>query len=372
MSLPRFRRASAVAIFTTVAFVAAQLPTRALAQGVNVTQAESLFNQGKDLVEAQDKLPADKRNYKPACDKFAASLKLDETVNTHVALARCLDLDGRTASAWGEYLTGAKKGAGTPAGQYASEQAKLIEKRLLKVNLKMALVPDDLVIKIDNEAIPKESVNADLPLDPGDHNIEATAANKHKFEKHFRLQTDNSPLSVPVSLEDMTPEEIKAQQAAQNGGGGGGGPTTETVEDPGSPAKRWIGVGMMAVGLGGIVYGIVALVNATDNQSKFTQEGAGLKTCALNDQGQPSDPKTQPVPCHVTDTSGLTFADRANRFYIQMGVAGGAGILLAGIGAYLTLTSFGSKKVVEKSSTSATVYPILGPSVAGVGLTGHF
>lgn len=365
-------RSSAVALVTATAFIAAQIPRPVQAQGVSITQAESLYNQGKDLV--------DQKKYKEACDKFQASLKLDETVNTHVALARCLDLDGRTASAWGEYLTASKKGAGTPAGQYAQDQAKAIEKRLLKVKIMMVNVPDDLVLTIDNEAIPKESVNAELPLDPGEHNIEATAAGKHKEAKHIKLAADNSPLAVQISLTDLTPEELKAQQAAKGGGGGGG---TEVVEDKGSPTQRWIGVGMIGAGVVGIVVGVIFLVQAGSEKSKFDNEGSGLKTCTADASGNPTTNNAVLLPgvsvpggdphCHVTDSNGLTYADRANRFYITMGVAGGLGVVLAGVGTALVLTSFGSKKVVKRDEgASVSFAPILSPTMGGMSVLGRF
>jgi hypothetical protein len=355
-------RTAAVALVTATAFVAAQLPTPVYAQGVAVTQAESLYNQGKDLVE--------QKKYKEACDKFQASLKLDETVNTHVALARCLDLDGRTASAWGEYLMASKKGAGTPAGQYAQDQAKAIEKRLIKVKIVMTAVPDDLVLKIDNETIPKESVNGELPLDPGEHKIEASATGKHKENKTITLTLENSPLSVPITLTDMTPEELKAQAKLGNGNGNGG-PSTETVEDTGSPIRRWIGVGMIGAGVIGIVVGVVFLVQASGETTKFNNEGSGIKTCTSNANGPTTVNATLPSPCHATDSTGLTFADRANRFYITMGVAGGLGVVLAGVGTALVLTSFGSKKVV-KHDDAVSFVPMISPTMGGMAVLGRF
>ena len=364
-------RSSAVALVTACAFVSAQLPTSAFAQGVSVTQAEALYNQGKDLV--------DKKDYKEACRKFQASLKLDETVNTHVALARCLDLDGRTASAWGEYLTASKKGSGTPAGQYANDQAKAIEKRLLKIKIVMVNVPDDLVLTVDNESIPKETVNSELPLDPGEHNIEATASGKHKEAKHIKLTADASPLSVQISLTDLTPEELKAQEQAKGGGGGGGPTGPEVVEDPPNPTKRWIGVGMMAVGVGALAFGVVALVQASDATSSFNNEGKGLKTCDADALGAPVTANAVALrllpnaPCHVTDSSGLTYADRATRFYIQMGVAGGVGVILAGVGTYLLLSSFGSKRTIKRADDAGITFaPLLSPQMGGMAVLGRF
>ncbi len=353
----------ATAAVTALALVAAQAPP-VFAQGVNVTQAESLYDQGAQLIK--------EKKYHEACERFSASLKLDESINTMVALARCQDLDGKTASAWGEYLVAAKKGRGTPAGQYAADKAKELEGRLLKIRISMALVPPNVTIKIDNESIPPESLNADLPLDPGDHDIELTAPGKHDWARHITLKQNNSPLAVTVSMEDMTPEELKAQKQKQNGGIGPTGP--QVVEQPGSPTRRWIGVGVGVVGVGALVYGVVALVQASDNQSKFNQEGKGLPTCDLPNgrSGASNTSFSSGGNCHVTDTSGLTFGDRANRFYIQMGVAGGIGIVAIGVGLALVLTSFGSKRVVKSEGADVSFAPMLGPGLGGMMLHGSF
>ena len=336
----------AVALITGLAFLSLQLPTLAFAQGVNVTQGEALYNQGKELI-AQKK-------YHDACERFAASYKLDENQNTMVALAACHDLEGKTATAWGEYLQVAQKGRGTPAADYATDQAKAIEPKLLKVKLDMKLVPSDVALKIDGVAYPKDVIGADLPLDPGEHDIEAKAAGKHDWAKHFKLTAAASPLTVNVSMEDMTPEELEAEKHRLAGPSGNAEEIT-----PGDPVKRWIGVGLIAAGVGALAYGVYALVAAIDNTSKFKSEGEGLPSCS----------GTVLTACHALDSSGLTYADRANRFYVQMGVVGGIGIVAATVGTILVLTSFESKRVVKRD---VRLTPAFGAGYAGFSLAGSF
>jgi len=337
----------AVAIITGLAFLSLQLPTVAFAQGgVSATQGEALYNQGKELI-AQKK-------YHEACERFAASYKLDENQNTMVALAACHDLEGKTATAWGEYLQVAQKARGTPAADYATDQAKAIEPKLLKVKLDMKLPPPDVVLKIDGVAYPKDVIGADLPLDPGEHDVEAKASGKHDWAKHFKLTAAASPLTVSVSMEDMTPEELDAEKKKLAGPSGNAEEIT-----PGDPVKRWIGVGLIAVGVGAIAYGVYALVAAIDNTSKFKNEGSNIGTCSA----------IVLPPCHVPDSNGLTYADRANRFYIQMGVVGSIGIVAATVGTILVLTSFESKRVVKRD---LHLTPSFGAGYAGFSLNGSF
>jgi uncharacterized protein HemY len=65
----------------------------ALAQGDKAT-AEALFAEGRRLMSSG--------NYATACQKFAASQKLDPALGTSLNLADCYDKSGRTASAWAE------------------------------------------------------------------------------------------------------------------------------------------------------------------------------------------------------------------------------------------------------------------------------
>ncbi|HEX7604094.1 MAG TPA: hypothetical protein VF316_20895 [Polyangiaceae bacterium] len=341
----------AVVLVTGLAFLSLQLPRSAFAQGVNVTQGEALYNQGKDLI-AQKK-------YHEACERFAASYKLDENQNTMVALAACHALDGKTATAWGEYLQVAQKARGTPAADYAADQAKAIEPKLLKIKLDMQLVPPDIALKIDGVSYPKDVIGAELPLDPGEHDIEAKAPGKHDWVKHFKLIAAESPFTVKLSLEDMTPEELDAEKKKLAGPSGNAEEIT-----PGDPVKRWIGVGVIAVGVGALAYGVYALAEAVSNTSKFNGEGKGIRNCVTGEV--PPGPNV----CHVLDSSGLTYADRANNFYIQMGVVGGIGLVAATVGTILVATSFESKRLVKRDTMHFT--PTFGAGYAGASLSGSF
>ena len=128
------------------------------------------------------------------------------------------------------------------------------------------------------------------------------------------------------------------------------------------PVQRWIGVGMMVIGVAGIVFGIVNLVSAQSDSSSYSKEESTGATMACFVGA------TEPQPCHVTDSVGRTFADRATTEYIEMGLFGGAGVVLAGVGTVLLLTSFGSSQPTKP----VTFTPMLSPRVAGIGLTAHF
>ncbi|MBK6693988.1 MAG: hypothetical protein IPG50_17530 [Myxococcales bacterium] len=86
---PRFLvGAVAIAALTLSAEAAAQSPA-----------AEALFREGVALLDSGD--------LKGACARFAESHKLEPSVGAAMNLGRCLERDGKNASAWASYLAAA-------------------------------------------------------------------------------------------------------------------------------------------------------------------------------------------------------------------------------------------------------------------------
>ena len=345
--MPSRRRScsAALARVAVASLVAAALPLRARAEGVNVTQAESLYNQGKELIE--------KKQYKAACDKFSASLKLDENTNTQVALARCFQLDGRTASAWGQYLLASKMEAGSPAAAYAAEQASALGKTLLNVSLVMASVPRDLSLKLDDESLPAESVNADLPLDPGEHQLVATAAGKRPFAIRFVLSSANSPLPVVIALDNFSAIELQQQQ--ENSA------ARTVIIDRAAPNVEWTstktagfvvgGVGA-ASALGAAALGVLTLVSDANRQTQSNRcvAGSDAACASANDYRD----------------KALTF----QKLGIISGAVGGAA-LITGI-AMMVAGGNKAARISAAPKAGAQLVPVASPTLAGLGFIGAF
>ena len=348
-------------VLTIVAFLAAQLPRPVFAQ--SSAQAELLFKEGKQLL-------ADKQ-YGPACQRLAASQKIDPSANTQLLLGLCYGALGKTASAYNAYLdasSGLPKGS--DAQKYAADEAHKLETKLVKVRVAMALVPKDVSITFDDEKPrDKDFVGIDIALDPGDHTVTITASGKHDYSQHFKLGADNSPLTLQVTMTDKTQEEIDAENKAKQGPTPAGPVVVERPETHWSTVKT---LGLVGILVGGgalaaaAVMQILALVfqsNATTLQSRASSAGA---TCTLSTSSNPSGNAdcANAISYHQQALGTQTGA-------IAVGIAGGVvgitGLVMFLVGGNTTTDGKG-----EEPKASLRVTPLLAPNLAGVSLSGAF
>jgi hypothetical protein len=350
-----------VSIITCVAFLATQIPTAAFAQ--NSAQAEVLFKEGQQLI-------ADKKDAE-ACQRLAASFKLDPQPNTELLQGLCYSKLGKTASAYNAFIDAASTlPKGGDAQKYAADQAKQLEAQLLKVRVKFQPTPPQgMAMHFDDEtkSRDKDFADIDIALDPGDHDLFVTAPGKHDFTKHFKLDNSSSPHDLVVNMTDKTKEELDKE----HNGGGGGQVVIEKSETSWSTVKT---IGLIGVIVGGaaIAGAIVAQILALVDQSNATK----LQSDAVN-TGDPG--------CQFSDKppTGNTNCDNAVNYHQQalasqtaaigIGVAGGvvllAGIIMFVVGGNVTKTP---EKTTTTTTTSLHLMPWVAPQGAGLGIGGTF
>lgn len=138
--------------------------------------AEALFEEGRSLMKA--------KKYPEACARLNASLKIDPAVGTMLYLADCYEKNGQTASAWSMFSDAASAAQQAGQGERALKAKLRVQNLAPKlVRLNITLAPEDasvagIELKRDGVVIGAALFGTPVPVDPGDHTIEVTAAGK--------------------------------------------------------------------------------------------------------------------------------------------------------------------------------------------------
>jgi hypothetical protein len=217
--------------------------------GGNRAAAEALFNQGRQLMTAG--------KFVEACPKFEASQQLDPGLGTMLNLAECYEKTGRTASAWAEYREAIPlaRAAGAKARQdLATERAKALEERLSTLTIRAMTNPEDganLEVRRDGVPVQPAELGSPIPVDPGEHVIEAVAPGKQAWSTKVQVGADAAKVAVDIP---------KLEPAGAEGAPATAPPvaaTTDLSAPPASQPSSWSGQHTAAVITGGV--GVVGL-----------------------------------------------------------------------------------------------------------------
>ncbi|WP_437968233.1 hypothetical protein WMF04_02575 [Sorangium sp. So ce260] len=348
---PRAIRRARLAVASVVLASAALLaPAGAAAQGMgDPTLAQTLFEEGRRLMEA--------KSYAEACPKLAESQRLRPGTGTLLNLALCNEALGRTATAWGQFkeaLFASKKEGNAAREAFAQEHINALEPRLSKIQLNAEGTPG-LLVRIDGHDIPAAALGTPIPIDPGAHEVEATASGYSVWSTTVQVgeSADLKAIAVP-KLQPAPPAKPAAgpQGPATDGGSAGGG--GEGLRTAGFVIG---GAGAAVLGVGA-VFGILAAGQAGD-----AEKDASL--C----------PEKQCTP------RGRAEIDAAETKALVSTIGIGVGVAAIGAGAILVLTSgrSGSEGASAASArpgapgrVQARVVPLIGPDGGGVGVLGAF
>jgi hypothetical protein len=306
----------------------------ARAQIDNSAIAEELFNDAKRLL---DQGKADL-----ACPKFAESLRLSPTLGTRLNLARCYEVQGRTATAWGQYKEVIRLGAtDMKRATVAAERVAALEPKLSRVLLNGKMEPG-LKIKLDVDVLDAAILGTAFPIDPGDHQLELSAPGKttrtmtvHVTAGGQTQTVDIAPLEAEGEAPPPTPIVVAPAPPP---------PTTEVSQ--GKLIGGWVAIGGGIVALGfGIAFGVTTLGLASDVATGCLASG----------------------PCPTQDL--LDKNSTAHTFAILADVLIPVGVVAAGLGTWLVATASHHPK---SNVTGIRVLPLLSPSSGGVALGGRF
>jgi hypothetical protein len=211
----------------------------AFAQDVDSAASETLFREGKHLLDQKD--------FAHACPKLAESFRLEAATGTLLALARCHEGEGKIASAWAEYADAAARARreGRPDREQAAEQwAASLEPKLSTLTI---TVPDTvantsgLTVKRDGVAIGTASWGTAVPIDQGEHVVEASATGKKPWTRTIAIRASSVRESVSVPPLEDVPAEAPIPNAVERRG-----------------LAPWQSVGLVSGGLGVVALGVGA------------------------------------------------------------------------------------------------------------------
>jgi hypothetical protein len=178
-----------------LAMLLAASGARAEPSTADKTTARVLFDEARALQAAG--------KYAEACPKFEESARLDPGAGSTFNLAHCWEQMGRTASAWTLFLEVASKmrAEGQADREKAARQrAAVLEPTLNRVSV---VVPDTnrvagLVVRRDGAELAASVWGTPIPVDPGQHVIEASAPGKKKWSRIMQVAGTATRIVVEV------------------------------------------------------------------------------------------------------------------------------------------------------------------------------
>lgn len=260
----------------------AALPSRA--QDGNAAAAEALFQDGRALYE--------QGRYAEACSKLAESHRLDPATGTLLTLALCREGEGKLASAWTAFVDvqgRARREGREDRERIATQRAGAIRPRLSTLTVD---VPADvagtpgLEVRVDGTLLGAASFGVAMPMDGGEHRIEATAPGKVPWRTVVQVERESDaarttlpPLSdappTAAAKADPQPKSTGVEHAAVT-------PAESTKRGSGMRTAAIVVASAGAVALG--VGGYLAL-DAKSDYSEARERCEGLEC----DQGPYDD-----------------------------------------------------------------------------------
>jgi serine/threonine-protein kinase len=296
--------------------------------------------------------------YVEACSKFQAAADLSATPGVRLNLGDCYEKLGRMASAASKYeeaLALAGRAGDAPAADLARSRLAAIKPRFSYIHLTVApdAVVDGLEIERDGAKVPQTAWGTALLVDPGDHEIRATAPGRTPWSKTVSVTTaGQQDVTIPV-LPAAAPAAHGAPSEQVSPGQGWQSTKLSTPEHADLPSgaggmQRTFAVvsaalGVVGFGVGGY-FGSVMLSRKSDYQ-----------------QHQDPTGKCKDLECQTASHDAAAAGNVATVGFIAGGV-------LVAAGAALWLTA----PRTSHAAPSVALVPLVGPAGAGVGTTGSW
>jgi len=198
-------RAVRRALAVTAAALFAAGPARAADEAA--PRADALFDEGVRLIKAG--------KFADACPKLEESKRLAAGLGVTLYLAACYEEIGKTASAYAQFVDAerAAHARRDDREKAAHEHAAALAPKLTKIVLRVpeASRVGGLVVAADGAALSESQWGAEIPVDPGAHEIRATAAGRRPWRTSVEASGQGAVLRVdipPLDEADAPPSPV--------------------------------------------------------------------------------------------------------------------------------------------------------------------
>lgn len=328
-------------------FLLAAPPVFAQASPQQSAAAQTAFDEAMKLMG--EGRPAE------ACPKFAAAQRLDPGMANQFRLAECYEKTGQFASAWANYVEvadAAKAEKKKDREAFARARVAALGPRLSRLTI---VVPPALAalqgleIKRDGSVVDNALWGTAIPVDPGEHEVVATAPGKKPWRGKGTATEEPTRLAVTIPpLEDLPPPPPATPALPADS-------SPRATGRSAAPAIAGGAVALAAVAVGGALFA-VSLGKQEDALQYDHMLGPGMcegialssaKCVVLADKAHNAD----------------TFRD------ISIGAFVGAGVLAASALTYLLWPSPKRRPSRQQGILTA---PIVGASQGGMLVSGTF
>jgi hypothetical protein len=235
--------------------------------------ATELFREGRALLDAG--------NVPEACEKLAESHRLDPAGGTLLNLALCREKEGRTASAWALYRQArvvAERDRREDRIAFIDEHMRALEPRLSRLSVSAS--EENVEITVDERPLRRPAWGTQMPVDPGEHAVEARAPNKKPWRRTITVEPDGAlenvvvPTLDPKAIEEPPPPPPPLFVT----------PLPERAPDR-TAAVVVGGAGLTAIAIGA-VFGVRAIVKHDEASELCTTRPCSLSSVELNDSAR--------------------------------------------------------------------------------------
>jgi hypothetical protein len=301
-------------------------------------RAADLFREGRDALNAGD--------FDTACGKFSESESLDPRVGTLINLAICEEGRHKVAAAhrYWQQATDFARATSDPRTDYCTEQLTRMERRVPRLTIRLqGAAPPDTQVARDGVELGTSGLGLPLPVEVGHHVVTARAA-------HHAPHSYDVELPEAESLEiQVAPGELLIEPSAP-------APSTAGAAEERSPgplrsvAYATAGLGIVALGVG-TAFGLHAISSGNTASAHCDGDACDATgaSARLDEQSAGNAATWTLVTGAALLTTGVALRvlspSEGERPYEQRNlgyVAGAAGLVAIGVGAFFGLRAIGA------------------------------